>query len=176
METSEERELIEALSHEEYLPLGEKEVGETIVRDIVEETPLKEAPESEFESLTEEVTHAEMPDISTETVVRPAVEEVEERAQTELDRTTVEMEHRTGPKDESVTVVTISREDVVIPCKTEVGETIVRDIVEETPLREAPEADRKHMGLISVTRFDPEFIASVVASSADVVHEGNQPD
>ena len=176
METSEERELIEALSHEEYLPLGEKEVGETIVRDIVEETPLKEAPESEFESLTEEVTHAEMPDISTETVVRPAVEEVEERAQTELDRTTVEMEHRTGPKDESVTVVTISREDVVIPCKTEVGETIVRDIVEETPLRETPEADRKHMGLISVTRFDPEFIASVVASSADVVHEGNQPD
>ena len=160
METSEERELIEALSHEEYLPLGEKEVGETIVRDIVEETPLNEAPESKFESLTEEVTHAEMPEIATETTVRPAIEEVEEREQTELDRTTVEMEHRTGPKDESVAV------EIVPALLPEVAKTIVETVVVE----------RQNLSVISVTRFEPEFITSVIASSADVVHEGNQPD
>ena len=174
METSEERELIEALRHEEYIPLGEKDISETTVRDIEEEIPLKETPETEFETLVEEVTHAEMPDISTETRVRPVVEDVEDRPQPEVERTTVEMEHRTGPKDESVTVVTIAREDVVIPSTTEVSETTVRDIVEEIPLKEIPEANRKHMGVISVTRFEPEFVASVVASSADVVYEGKK--
>ena len=78
--------------------------------------------------------------------------------------------------EERELIEALSHEEYLRLGEKEAGETIVRDIVEETPLREAPEADRKHMGLISVTRFDPEFIASVVASSADVVHEGNQPD
>ena len=158
METSEERELIEALRHEEYIALGKKEISETTVRDIEEETPWKETKETEFETLVEEVTHVEMPDISTETRVRPVVEEVEEKPQPELERTTVELEHRTAPKDESVTAEIVP---AILPVTPKANvETVV--------------AERQHLGVISVTRFEPEFIASVVASSADVVHEGKQ--